>query len=269
MRVWPGTPYPLGATWDGSGVNFAIFSEHATGVHLCLFDRATDTMERLCLPLTEFTNSVWHGYLPDARPGQLYGYRVHGPWDPAQGFRFNPAKVLLDPYARAIGRTPVWHRSVFGYAAGSDGDGAADTADSAAYAALAVVADTTPDRRGVYKPQVPWHDTVIYELHVKGMTALHPLVPEALRGTYLGLAARPVIEHFKQLGVTAIELMPIHFHVDENALVARGTTNYWGYNTLGYFAPDVRFSTSADPLDAIREFKTMVAAMHDAGLEVI
>ena len=269
MRLWPGVPYPLGATWDGSGVNFAIFSENATGVHLCLFDRATDTMERICLPLTERTNTVWHGYLPDVRPGQLYGYRVHGPWEPERGLRFNPAKVLLDPYARAIGRVPKWHASVYGYAAGSEGDGEADTADSAPYAALGVVADTKPDRRGVQKPQTPWHETVIYELHVKGMTALHPLVPKELRGTYLGLACRPVIEHLKNLGVTAIELMPIHFHVDESGLVARGMTNYWGYNTLGYFAPDVRFSTSADPLDAIREFKTMVAAMHEAGLEVI
>jgi glycogen operon protein len=269
MRVWPGSPYPLGATWDGSGVNFALFSEHATGVHLCLFDKAADTMEHICLPLTECTNSVWHGYLPDARPSQLYGYRVHGPWEPDRGFRFNPAKVLLDPYARAIGRAPVWHPSLFGYAPGTEGDGAADTTDSAPYAALAVVADTTPDRRGVRRPQVPWHETVIYELHVKGMTALHPLVPEKLRGTYLGLASRPVIEHLKHLGVTAVELMPIHFHVDESGLVDRGATNYWGYNTLGYFAPDIRFSTSQDPLDVIREFKTMVAAMHEAGLEVI
>src|SRR5262245_33783785 len=175
MRVWPGSPYPLGATWDGSGVNFALFSDHATSVHLCLFDRASDTMEKLCLPLTECTNSVWHGYLPDAKPGQLYAYRVHGPWEPARGFRSSPAKVLVDPYARAIGRAARWHPSVFGYVAGSEGDGAADTADSAPYAALGVVADTRPDRRGVQRPQIPWHQTVIYELHVKGMTALNPL----------------------------------------------------------------------------------------------
>jgi glycogen operon protein len=167
MRVWPGRPYPLGATWDGSGVNFAVFSEHATSVHLCLFDAATDTMERLCLPLTDRTDRVWHGYLPDAKPGQLYGYRVHGPWDPARGFRFNPSKVLIDPYARAIGRAPTWHASLFGYAAGTDGDGPPDTQDSAPFAALGAVVDTGFDRRGVERPLVPWSDTVIYEMHVK------------------------------------------------------------------------------------------------------
>jgi glycogen operon protein len=182
MRVWPGRPYPLGATWDGSGVNFALFSENATSVHLCLFDQATDTMERLCLPLMDRTDRVWHGYLPDAKPGQLYAYRVHGPWEPARGLRFNPAKILLDPYARAIGRVPTWHPSLFGYAPGTDGDAAADEQDSAAHAALGVVVDTGFDRRGVERPLVPWCDTVIYELHVKGMTALHKLVPEEYRG---------------------------------------------------------------------------------------
>jgi isoamylase len=269
MRVWPGSPYPLGATWDGSGVNFALFSEHATSVHLCLFDRETDAMERLCLPLTERTNSVWHSYVPGIGPGQIYGYRVHGRWDPGRGFRFNPAKMLLDPYARAIGRAPVWHPSLLGYAPGSDGDGAADQTDSGAYAPLAAVVDTTPDRRGVRRPQVPWHQTVIYELHVKGMTALHPLVPPALRGTYLGLASKPVISHLRRLGVTAVELMPIHFHMDEGTLAGRGLTNYWGYNTLAYFAPDVRFTVSRDPLDGPREFKQMVDTLHEAGLEVI
>ena len=269
MRVWPGQSYPLGATWTGSGVNFAIYSEHATGVHLCLFDQPTDTMERLCLPLTERSDGVWHGFLPDARPGQLYGYRVHGPWDPERGFRFNPSKVLLDPYARAIGRAPIWHPSVYAYAPGTDADGAAETTDSAPYAALGAVVDTGFDRRGVRRPQVPWHKTVIYELHVKGITALHPLVPEELRGKYLGLASAPVIHHLQGLGVTAVELMPVHFHVDEEPLVNRGVSNYWGYNTLSYFAPDLRFSVSSDPLVAVREFKAMVRALHDAGLEVI
>ena len=269
MRVWPGRPYPLGATWDGSGVNFAIFSEHATSVHLCLFDAATDAMERLCLPMTDRTDRVWHAYLPDAKPGQLYGYRVHGPWDPARGFRFNPAKVLIDPYARAIGRVPTWHASLFGYAPGTDGDEEPDTQDSAPFAALGAVVDTSFDRRGVERPQVPWSDTVIYEMHVKGLTALHPLVPAELRGTYLGLASEPVIAHLQQLGITAVELMPIHFHVDEHQLVQRGLTNYWGYNTLAYFAPDTRYVVSADPLDAVREFKSMVRALHAAGIEVI
>jgi glycogen operon protein len=267
MRVWPGEPYPLGATWTGAGVNFAIYSEHATSVHLCLFDHATDAMERVCLPLTDRTNGVWHGYLPDAAPGQLYGYRVQGPWDPARGRRFNGAKILLDPYARAIGRTPTWHPSLF--AATPANENLSDATDSAPYAALAAVVDTGFDRRGIVRPQVPWHKTVIYELHVKGMTALHPLVPAELRGKFLGLASAPVIEHLCGLGVTAVELMPIHFHVDEEALVARGATNYWGYNTLGYFAPDQRFVVSSDPLDAVREFKAMVRALHAAGLEVI
>jgi glycogen operon protein len=269
MRLWPGSPYPLGATYDGEGINFAVFSEHATSVHLCLFDSATAALETVSLPLTERTDRVWHGYLPGAGPGQLYGYRVHGPWEPARGLRFNPDKVLLDPYARAIGRAPAWHPSVFAYAAGSEGDGPPDTTDSAPYAGLGVVTSESFDWLGDRPPRVPWHDTVIYELHVKGFTALHPDLSAAERGTYLGLSHPAVIDHLRRLGVTAVELMPVHFHVDEQALVARGLTNYWGYNTLGYFAPDVRFATSTDPLRIAGEFKTMVRALHAAGLEVI
>ena len=269
MRAWPGSPYPLGATWDGSGVNFAIFSEHATAVHLCLFDHASDTSERICVPLTERSDNIWHAYFPDARPGQLYGYRVHGPWEPARGHRFNPAKVVLDPYARALGRAPIWHPSVFGHSGDASGQATADTQDSAAYAALGLVVDTRFDWHGDKPPRIPWSDTVIYELHVKGMTALNDLVPPEMRGRYLGLAAPAVIEHLKRLGVTAVELMPIHFHVDEQPLVDRGLVNYWGYNTIGFFAPDVRFASSHDPNAAIREFKRMVQELHDAGLEVI
>ena len=271
MRLWPGSPYPLGATYDGAGVNFAIFSEHATGVHLCLFDSPTASMEAIVIPLIERTDRVWHGYLPDGRPGQLYGFRVHGRWDPSRGFRFNPAKVLLDPYARAIGRVPAWHPSLFGFATGTDGDGPPDTTDSAPYAALGVVTGNHAvfDWAGDRPPRVPWHNTVIYELHVKGVTALHPGVPPDQRGKYLGLAHPEVVEHFRRLGVTAVELMPVHFHVDESALVARDLTNYWGYNTLGYFAPDARFATSQDPLQIATEFKTMVRALHASGLEVI
>ena len=269
MRLWPGSPYPLGATYDGAGVNFAIFSEHATGVHLCLFDSATAAMETLCVPLTERTDRVWHGYLPDGRPGQLYGFRVHGPWDPASGFRFNPAKVVLDPYARAIGRAPAWHPSVFAYAPGTDGEGPPETSDSAPYAPLGVVTNEPFDWQGDRLPRVPWHDTVIYELHVKGMTASHPDVPPGLRGTYLGLTQPRVIEHLLRLGITAVELMPVHFHMDEQPLIARGLTNYWGYNTLGYFAPDARFAADKDPLRIAGEFKTMVRSLHAAGLEVI
>ena len=269
MQLWPGSPYPLGATYDGAGVNFALFSEHATAVHLCLFDAADAPMEQLCVPLTERTDRVWHGYVPGAKPGQLYGFRVHGPWDPSKGFRFNPAKVLLDPYARAIGRPAAWHPSVFGYAPGSEGDGAEDTTDSAPYAPLAVVTNEPFDWQGDRPPQVPWHDTVIYELHVKGMTAIHPDVPPAHRGKYLGLTHPAVIEHLLTLGVTSVELMPVHCHVDEQPLVLRGLTNYWGYNTLGYFAPDARFAVSKDPLRIAGEFKTMVRSLHAAGLEVI
>ena len=269
MRLRPGSPYPLGATWDGAGVNFAIFSEHATGVHLCLFDSVDATMERLCVPLNERTDRIWHGYLPDARPGQLYGYRVHGPWDPARGHRFNPAKVVLDPYARAVGRPPSAHPALLAFARGSDGDGPVDTTDSAPYAPLGVVTDPAFDWTGDRRPQVPWRDTVIYELHVKGMTALHPDVPAPLRGSYLGLATPPVIDHLKRLGVTAVELMPVHYHADEFPFVEKGITNYWGYSTLSFFAPDVRFAVSKNPLDVEAEFKTMVRALHAAGLEVI
>jgi glycogen operon protein len=269
MQLWPGSPSPLGATYDGAGVNFALFSEHATAVHLCLFETADASMEQLCVPLTERTDRVWHGYMPDAKPGQLYGFRVHGPWDPARGFRFNPAKVLLDPYARAIGRPPAWHPSVFAFVPGSDGEGPQETSDSAPYAALGVVTNEAFDWQGDRPPRVPWHDTVIYELHVNGMTAIHPDVPPAHRGKYLGLTHPAVIEHLLTLGVTSVELMPVHFHVDEQPLAQRGLTNYWGYNTLSYFAPDTRFATRKDPLRIAGDFKTMVRSLHAAGLEVI
>jgi glycogen operon protein len=268
MRCWPGLPYPLGATWDGSGVNFALFSEHATAVHLCLFDSPDAARESVSIRLPERTDRVWHGYLPDARPGQIYGYRVHGPWDPSRGHRFNPAKMLLDPYARVVARAPRFHASLFAFAPGSEGEGPADPADSAPYAALGMV--TEPSRwTEEPPPRTPWSRTVIYELHTKGMTALHPLVPVELRGTFLGLASEPVVRHLQRLGVTAVELLPIHLHADEPALVRRGLTNYWGYNTLSYFAPDQRFSASTSPLHVAREFQVMVRTLHQAGLEVI
>jgi glycogen operon protein len=250
-------------------VNFALFSEHATGVLLCLFDAIDDQVERVCIPLKERTDRVWHGYLPDVRPGQLYGYRAQGPWDPARGLRFNPAKVLLDPYARVVARPPRHHSSLFAFAPGTEGDGPADPADSAPFAPLGAVAVSDFDWAGDVRPRRPWHETVIYELHVKGLTALHPHVPAALRGTYPGLASPPVIAHLQALGVTAVELMPVHFHADEFALVARGLTNYWGYNTLSYFAPDARFAASHGLLDVLHDFKAMVRGLHAAGLEVI
>ena len=269
MRVWPGVPYPLGATWDGVGVNFALFSEHATRVELCLFDSAGDESESLTIPLTEQTDMVWHGYLPDVRPGQLYGYRVHGPYTPDQGHRFNPHKIVMDPYAHVIGRPVRWDESLFGFQSGQD-DTTFDTRDSAAYAPLAAVVDTAFTWGGDRPLRTPWHHTLIYELHVRGFTAQHPGIPEPLRGTYLGLASEPAIQHLVSLGVTAVELMPVHHHVDDWHLVKRGLGNYWGYNTLSYFAPDSRYAVSStSPLESVREFKMMVRALHAAGLEVI
>ncbi|MCL4847514.1 MAG: glycogen debranching protein GlgX [Acidobacteria bacterium] len=270
MRVWAGQPYPLGATWDGIGVNFAVFSEHATAVELCLFDSPYAGRETTRVPLTERTDQVWHGYLPDLRPGQLYGLRVYGPYDPARGHRFNSHKLLCDPYARAIGRNLRWHPSLFGFTLDDPaGDLSKDERDSAAYAPLAAVIDPAFTWGDDKPPLTPWHETVIYEAHVRGLTKLHPEVPEELRGTYLGLVSEPVLSHFKALGVTAIEVLPIHHHVDEWHLTQKKLTNYWGYNTLAFFAPDLRYSTSRSPQESVREFKMMVRALHAAGLEVI
>ena len=268
LRVWPGSPYPLGATWDGVGVNFALFSEHATRVELCLFDSRNAEVESLTISLPEQTDMVWHGYLPDIHPGQLYGYRVHGPYAPQAGHRFNANKLLLDPYAKVVGRAAEWHESLFGFRHGDD-DTTFDDRDSAPYAPLAAVVDdafTWGDDRPL---RTPWHRTLIYELHVKGFTMLNSLVPEALRGTYLGLASEPTIKHLLALGVTAVELMPVHHHQDEWHVIQRGLRNYWGYNTLAYFAPDLGFAASDSPMEVLREFKMMVRALHAAGLEVI
>ncbi len=236
MRVWPGTPYPLGATWDGVGVNFAVFSEHATRVELCLFDSPDAEVESVTIPLQEHTDMVWHGYLPDVLPGQLYGYRVHGPFAPHMGYRFNPNKLVLDPYTKVVGRTVRWDESLFGFRFGQD-DTTFDDRDSAPYAPLAAVIDsafTWGDDRPL---RTPWHETLIYELQVKGFSKLNPHIPEALRGTYLGLASEPAIRHLTNLGVTAVELMPVHHHLNDWHLAGRGLINYWGYNTLSYFAP--------------------------------
>jgi isoamylase len=268
MRVWPGSPYPLGATWDGVGVNFAIFSEHATRVELCLFDSIDAEVETVTIPLVEHTDMVWHGYLPDVRPGQLYGYRVHGPFAPLAGYRFNPHKLVMDPYAKVIGRTVRWDEALFGFKFGEE-DTTFDERDSAPYAPLAAVIDSSFTWGNDRPLRTPWHETLIYELHVKGFTKLNPHVPESLRGTYLGLASEPAIRHLTSLGVTAVELMPVHQHLDEWHLVKRGLANYWGYNTLSYFAPDVRYASSHSTQDAVREFKMMVRALHAANLEVI
>ena len=256
-RVWPGRSSPLGANYDGAGVNFALFSEHATQVDVCLFDspEAADETRRITLP--EKTDQVWHGYMPDVRPGQIYGYRVHGPHRPARGHRFNPRKVLLDPYAKAIARELRWDDAVL------DPD-----RDTAHCAPLARVVDTAFPWNGDRPPRTPWHETVVYELHVKGFTRQHPGVPAKLRGTYAGLTSPPSIKYLRELGVTAVELLPVHYHIDELFLVQGGRVNYWGYNTLGFFAPDPRYSASG-PEGSVSEFQEMVRGLHAAGIEVI
>jgi isoamylase len=270
MRAWPGRPYPQSATWDGAGVNFALFSEHATRVELCLFDSPDDAQESHRIDLPEKTDQVWHGYFPDLRPGQLYGYRVHGPYEPEHGHRFNPNKVLLDPYAKAVGRVSQWDDALFGYRIGDRRtDRSFSPRNSAPFAPLAAVIDTAFTWGEDRPPQTPWHKTLVYELHVKGFTQNHPEIPEDIRGTYAGLASEPAIRHLEELGVTAVELLPVHHHLDERALVERGLSNYWGYNTLSYFAPEPRYASTRNTRDAVREFKTMVRTLHAAGIEVI
>ncbi len=270
MRVWPGQSYPLGATWDGAGVNFALFSEHATKVELCLFDSADLRSESHRIVLPEHTDQVWHAYLPDVQPNQLYGYRVHGPYEPAKGHRFNPNKLLLDPYAKAIGRDLRWDDAVFGYKVGDKGaDQSFDDRDSAPFAPLAAVVDSAFTWGDDRHPRTPWHKTLIYELHVKGFSQRLPGVPEKLRGSYAGLASEAAIRHLLDLGVTAVELMPVHHHLDDRHLVERGLCNYWGYNTLAYFAPDLRYASQHEARESVQQFKMMVRALHAAGLEVI
>ena len=263
--VWPGRPDPRGATWDGEGVNFALFSENAERVELCVFDDAgRRQLQRI--PLSERTDQVWHCYLPEARPGMLYGYRVYGRYRPDEGSRFNPHKLLLDPYAMQIVGALRWSDALFGYTPGHRREDLSyDRRDSAGGMPKCKVIDpafTWGDDRG---PEVPWHEMVIYELHVRGYTMQHPDVPPQLRGTYAGLATAPVIDYLKRLGVTTIELMPVHAFVDDRRLVEQGLRNYWGYNTIGFFAPDARYSASGK----VNEFKTMVKTLHSAGFEVI
>jgi glycogen operon protein len=268
--IWPGKPYPLGATWDGEGVNFALFSEHATGVELCLFDSPEAPHEHARISMPEQTDNVWHVYLPGARPGQLYGYRVYGPYDPEAGQRFNPAKLLVDPYAKALDRMPRWDKALFGYPIGDDyEDLTPDQQDSAPFVPRGVVIDPSFDWGDDRAPQTPLYRSVIYELHVKGFTKLHPEVPEHLRGTYAGLASPAAVAYVQSLGVTAVELLPVHQHIDDQALVDRGLRNYWGYNTLGYFAPDLCYSSAGALGEQVREFKMMVKTLHAAGIEVI
>jgi glycogen operon protein len=270
MRVWPGRPYPLGATWDGAGVNFALFSEHASRVELCLFDSADDRAEAHRIRLPEQSEQVFHAYLPDVLPEQLYGFRVHGPYEPEQGHRFNPNKVVLDPYAKAIGRTLRWDDALFGYKVGGEKeDLAADERDSAPFAPLASVVDTAFTWGDDRPPRTPWHSTLIYELHVKGFSQRMPGVPEKLRATYAALASDAVIKHLRDLNVTAVELMPVHHFVNDRHLVEAGRTNYWGYNTLAYFAPEPRYGGDGTARETVNQFKMMVRALHAAGIEVI
>jgi len=265
MKIEHGTFHPLGATWDGRGVNFALFSENATGVDLCLFD-AAGVETRVAVPWRSL--NVWHVFVPGLCPGQRYGWRVHGPFAPAQGHRFNPNKLLVDPYACALDGHFDATAPVYGYPRdrGLD-DLAFDDRDDAYAKPRAVVVDSAFDWNGDCPPRVPWHDTVLYELHVKGFTKLHPAVPDALQGTFLGLASDAAVAHLESLGVTTVELMPVHERLDEPALRARGLTNYWGYNTLSFFAPDRRFASPGG--DPTREFKEMVARLHAAGIEVV
>ena len=267
MKVWPGFPYPLGATYDGSGTNFAIFSEIADKIELCLF--AEDGVESR-IELKEVTGYCWHCYLPDIEPGQRYGFRVHGPWEPEAGHRCNPAKLLLDPYAKAIDGQITWDAALFPYRSGSKVD--ADvicTQDSAPFVPRSVVHQPYFDWQGDRRLQLPWHETIIYETHVKGFTAQHPEIPEDLRGTYAGLAHRVSIDYLKNLGVTAVELLPIHQFVHDRQLCERGLKNYWGYNSIGYFAPHAEYASETRPGAVIAEFKQMVRALHQAGIEVI
>ncbi len=265
FRIWEGEGSPQGATWDGLGVNFALFSAHATKVELCLFD-PTGTQEVQRLELPEYTDEVWHGYLPDVGPGTVYAYRVYGPYEPEAGHRFNHNKLLLDPYAKAHVGKLRWGPELFGYTLGAEGDDLSfDERDSAPLMPKCVVVDAAFTWSRDRRPAVPWDRTLIYELHVKGLTQRHPMVPVNIRGTFAGLARQEVIEYIRGLGVTAVELMPIHAFVNDSHLLDKGLTNYWGYNSIGFFAADPCYFATG----AITEFKQMVAHLHDAGLEVI
>jgi isoamylase len=270
-RSYPGQPYPLGATWDGSGVNFALFSEHAEAVELCLFDQPYGAPEVTRIPIKEQTAYVWHVYLPEARPGLLYGYRVHGAWEPEQGARFNPHKLLLDPYAKALTGPVEWSDAMFGYplTGGEDRDLELNPTDSAPGMPKSVVIEPAFSWGDDRPPRTPWHNTIIYETHVRGLTMRHPDLPPSSRGTYAGLADHRVVRYLQELGITAIELMPVHHFVHDRHLLDRGLRNYWGYNSIGYFAPDSRYAQARTGGAQVNEFKTMVKTLHRAGIEVI
>ncbi|MEK6674502.1 MAG: alpha-amylase family glycosyl hydrolase, partial [Planctomycetota bacterium] len=264
-----GRPFPLGATWDGCGVNFAVFSQHATSVELCLFDPSNGAGACKTIALHGPTDDVWHIYLERIDPGQRYGFRADGPYRPLEGHRFNRNKLLIDPYARAIDGSLKLNDAIFGYArAHAEGDLSWDDRDSAGFVPKSVVVDPAFEWTDDLRPNHSWADTVIYECQVKGMTALHPDVPPDLRGTYLGVASDPILDHLLRLGVTAIELLPVHHYVDSPELIRRGLTEYWGYSTVGFFAPEASYATGAMG-EQVREFKEMVKRFHQAGIEVI
>ncbi len=264
MEVWPGTPYPLGARYDGTGTNFALFSELAERVQLCLFDDAGIETQ---VELTEVDGFIWHYFLPAVELGQRYAYRVHGPYEPGQGQRCNPAKLLLDPYAQAVEGAVDWDESLFGYPFGRPWE--RNDRDSAAHQSRCVVVNPYFDWRGDHPLRIPYHETVIYEAHVRGLTIAHPELPPELRGTYAGLGHPAVVEHLQRLGVTAVELMPVHQFIDDHHLIQRGLSNYWGYNTIGFFAPHHRYSARGTRGQQVPEFKAMVRTLHEAGIEVI
>ena len=266
-KIQEGLPYPRGGTWDGKGTNFAVFSANATKVEVCIFDKTgAQELDRIELP--EYTDQIWHGYLADIRPNTVYGYRVHGPYAPDAGHRFNPNKLLLDPYACAHLGELKWNPAVYGYKMESGDDTTFDERDSAPFMPKCIVVDPGFDWKGQpLHRQVPWDNTIIYETHVKGFTKLHPGVPQRLRGTYAGLGSKKAVEYIKSLGVTSVELMPIHTFINDSYLLDKGLTNYWGYNSIGFFAPDPRYAF--DRGESLLEFKEMVSNFHDAGLEVI
>ena len=267
-KIREGLPFPIGAHWDGKGVNFSLFSAHATKVEVCLFDSKGETeIERIALP--EYTDQIFHGYLPDIGPAQIYGYRVHGPYAPEAGHRFNPNKLLLDPYARAHFGELIWDHAIFGYTIGhADDDLSYDERDSAKFVPKSVVVDANFDWQGQpSRNPIAWDRTILYETHVRGYTKLHPKVPEKLRGTYAGFGTPEVLDYIKSIGVTSIELLPVHSFINDSQLLEKGLTNYWGYNTIGFFAPDPRYAAERE--QSLREFKEMVGRVHDAGLELI
>ncbi len=270
IKIYPGRPYPLGADWDEGGVNFALYAEHATGVELCLFNDVKDETESIKIKLKETTHQVWHAYIVDLKPGQLYGYRVYGPYEPQNGHRYNQHKLLIDPYAKAVAGTVEWHDALFAYQIGDEKEDLSfNETDSAPYLPKSVVIDPRFNWEGDELPNIPMHQTIIYEAHVKGFTMMHPDIPEEIRGTYKALAHPVSIAYLKELGITSIELLPVHHFVSDRILKDKGLTNYWGYNTINFFAPDVRYACDGVLGEQVIEFKEMVKKFHQANIEVI